>query len=58
MTVWVVLLPLLVVLVIAFLVGAWTQWRRGSQEILLRSDPIRARQIVGYYVQVQDSSNG
>jgi uncharacterized integral membrane protein len=58
MTPWVVLLPLIVVLVMAFLVGAWMQWRRGSHEILLRGDPVRARQTVDYYVHVQDSLNG
>ena len=58
MTVWVVLLPPLVVLAFAFLLGAWMDWRHGSQEVLLRSDAAQARQTVGYYIHVQDSLAG
>jgi hypothetical protein len=58
MTVWIVFLPLLSVLAIAFLSGAWVQWRRGPRQVFLRSDPIRARRTVDYYVHVQDSMNG
>jgi hypothetical protein len=58
MTPWVVLLPLAAALAMAFLVGAWMQWRLGSHEVLLRSNPIRARQTIDYYVHVQDSLNG
>ena len=58
MTVWVVLVPLLGVLVVAVVVGAVLQWRRGSREELLRGDAARARQTVDYYVHVQDSMAG
>lgn len=58
MTPWAVLLPLLAVLACAFLVGAWLQWHRGSREVLLRNDPVRARRTLDYYVHVQDSMNG
>ena len=58
MTVWVVFVPLLAVLTFAFALGAWMDRRHGSQEVLLRSDPARARQTIDYYTHVQDSLAG
>lgn len=58
MTVWVFFLPFIVALAIASGLGAWKELRRGSREVLLRSDPARARATVDYYVRVQDSLAG